>query len=874
MNDTQVKSVHTPRPSMSTSARIISRLAMIAGIASSLPAWAQPAGFDATTGTRGAVYPPHRLVDFTHMKLAITIADMNTPKATAQQTLSFAPIGGPVSTITLDAKGLSIDSVECRILAQQDSQAAKPAATTFKHNGRTLTINFDPPLPKGQSTDLVISYRIEDPKLGLVWTPESPAWPGRAAQLHTQGQPQTNSYWFPCHDFPNERLSTELLVTAPAGYEVSSNGRLVGRTRKILTSDDATGRRDLLAHEEWHFLQEQPHVNYLVSLVVGKFDVVDVAPKGPVPMPVYVPPGRGKDVKGTYGRTPEMVAHFGTILDEPYPWAKYAQLVVWNFGAGGMENTSATTMYDTAIFAAADQEDHDLDGLISHELGHQWFGDLITCNSWEHIWLNEGFATYMTCLWMERRDGFAAYQQTVKGSMDGTAGADKPDAPNQVGMVSKIYTHPWETFRRPANPYGKGCSILHMLRMKLGDAVFFKGIQTYVDRHKFQTVETADLRRTLEQVSGESLEQFFTQWCYRPGVPSLVVTPAFDAASSTLTITVEQTQKIDGDNPAFEFELPVLVRGGATAPEHRIRVTGRSTTVTIPCEQAPSCIIVDPMMTVLASMEVKQDEAAFLAQLEHGPTPASRITALKGLRGDVRSSKALESMRQLVLDSTQPAWLRSEAVRTLGACKSAGDLRALATTHIDAWEVREALTSELPGLARGDDGDSAAGADHIARLLIDRAAKDSSLRVRCAALRGIGTLKSKAGLPLVLEALTQDSQSDGLRQAALEALASFDDAAYLPRVLACTQPGFDSRTRPHAVGIAVRLAHHNPDAVFEVLSKLLTDRELRTARAAGEGLVQMKHPKAAEAITAALETQEAEEIAWQAGQWLKALRTK
>ncbi|MCX5690400.1 MAG: HEAT repeat domain-containing protein, partial [Planctomycetota bacterium] len=441
------------------------------------------------------------------------------------------------------------------------------------------------------------------------------------------------------------------------------------------------------------------------------------------------------------------------------------------------------------------------------------------------------------------------------------------------GMVSKIYTHPWETFRRPANPYGKGCSILHMLRMKLGDAVFFKGLATYVEEHKFQTVETADLRRTLEQVSGESLEQFFAQWCYRPGVPSLVVTPSFDAATGTLTILVEQTQKIDGDNPAFEFDLPVVIHSGQTPTQHRINVTGRSTTFTLACE-APACIIVDPTMSVLASMEVKQDEAAFLMQLEHGPTPASRIAALRGLRGASRSAKALETMRLLVLDAKQPAWLRSEAVRTLGACKSVGDLRALATTHIDAWEVREALVSQLPELARGDDGDPAAGADHIARLLIDRATKDSSLKVRCAALRGIGTLKAKAGLALILEALTQDSQSDGLRQAALEALASFDDAAYLPRVLACTQPGFDSRTRPQAVGIAVRLAHHDPDAVFDVLSKLLTDRELRTARAAGEGLVQMKHPKAAQAITEALGTEEAEEIAWQAGQWLKALKTK
>ncbi|MCX5691828.1 MAG: hypothetical protein NTV94_18880, partial [Planctomycetota bacterium] len=261
MNDTPVKSALASHSSLNRAACIISRLVMIAGISGSLNAWAQPAGFDAKTGTRGAVYPPHRLVDFTHMTLAITIADMNTPKALVKQTLAFTPISSEVGTLRLDAKGLKIDSVECVSAARPGSEAAKPAAAAFTHDGRVLSITFDPPLAKGQQSDLVIHYRIEDPKLGLVWTPESPAWPGRAAQLHTQGQPQTNSYWFPCHDFPNERLSTELIVTAPAGYEVSSNGKLIGRTKKILTSDDTAGRRDLLAHEEWHFLQEPPHVN-------------------------------------------------------------------------------------------------------------------------------------------------------------------------------------------------------------------------------------------------------------------------------------------------------------------------------------------------------------------------------------------------------------------------------------------------------------------------------------------------------------------------------------------------------------------------------------------------------------------------------------
>jgi aminopeptidase N len=836
-------------------------LTTLAGLAASI-AVAQPAGFDAATGTYSVVYPPHRVVDAKHMKLEITIPDMNVPKARAVQTLTVSPIRGNTATLSLDAKGLAIETVTC-----------EGHATTFKHDGKTLTVTFEPALPEGKDASIVTTYRIDSPHLGLVWTPESPEWPGRAAQLHTQGQPQTNSYWFPCHDFPNEKLTTELIVTAPAGYEVSSNGRLVEKTNVVFALEREGGGSTLSPHCRWHYLQDKPHANYLVTLVVGKFDVVDIGPKGGLYMPVYAPVGRGKDVARSYGHTPEMIAHFSRILDEPFAWDKYAQLVVWNFGAGGMENTSATSMYDTAIVDAADAEDHDLDGLISHELGHQWFGDLITCNSWEHIWLNEGFATYMTTLWMEHRDGPGGYEQAVRGLFDGVCSADSPDAPAHVGMVSNVYVHPWEVFRRPSNPYGKGASILHMLRMKLGTDRFLAGVRAYIDQRKFDTAETYDFRRALEQTSGESLEQFFHQWCDRPGTPSITVTSAWSRQDKSLTLTVEQKQRIDAENPAFEFDLPVIVRAGATDQEHTISVRGRTASLTVPCDRDPACIIVDPAMHVLASIDVKQPEASFLAQFMNAPTQAATCNAIRGLRvGD--GAYATRKLESFAASKSQPAWLRTEAVRSLAARGAVDGIRALATDRSDRWEVREALVNALVTIASGDGPAKAAERERSTQLLLDRAKNDGSLRVRCAAIKGLGTLKANEAMPLLLDALTRDSQSDELRQAALEALGTLDDAKALPRVLGCTRAGFDSRTRPTAIGIAAKLAHHDPDAAFAALSPLLKDREIRTARAAGEALVQMKHPKAAEAIKAAMQGEFAEELLWQSGQWLKALGAK
>ncbi|MCA9283335.1 MAG: M1 family metallopeptidase, partial [Phycisphaerales bacterium] len=472
--------------------------------------------FDAETGRNTRNYAPDRMVDFIHMRLEIDIPDMNTRVLNAKQTLSLKALAMPVDSIRLNAEQIDIKTVE---LAEP-----KGVRLTHFHDGSVLTLTFDPPLKAGQAAKIVTTYEVRDPVDGLFWTVESPAWPGRPAQIHTQGQPETNRYWFPCHDFPNERLTTEFVVTVPEDFTVVSNGHLDGAPKY------ASGRMT------FHWVQDKPHVSYLVSLIVGKFDMVEVAPKGfHGSLPVYVPKGKGELVQKTYGHTAEMIELFERVFDEPYPWDKYSQTVVWNFGAGGMENTSATTLFDTAVLDDKAFADGDLDSLIAHELCHQWTGDLITCNTWEHIWLNEGWATYGSALWFEQRDGYQdGYLRQMHQTMRGLAKNDQlsPDShDHQPAMASNEYKHPWEVFRRKANPYPKGSSILHMLRMKLGDEVFFKGVGEYFDRYKFKTAETDDFRQVLEEVSGLSLEQFFDQWCYRAGTPKVKVTGRWDEAS-------------------------------------------------------------------------------------------------------------------------------------------------------------------------------------------------------------------------------------------------------------------------------------------------------------------------------------------------------
>ncbi|MBM4109606.1 MAG: hypothetical protein FJ255_12495 [Phycisphaerae bacterium] len=804
-------------------------------------------------------FAPHRVADLSHMRLDLVVADMNTPVMRATQVLTLTPLGGALAQLPLDAVMLEIESVE--------AGPGSETTTGYLYDGRRLTVTFDPPVPVGRTVTLITRYRVTDPSRGLVWSPENPAIPGRAAQLHTQGQPQTNSYWFPTHDYPNERLTTEIVATVPAGFLVSSNGRLLNRSTEIKARrevEGVPGVAELQPYETFHWLQDKPHVPYLVSLVVGKFDVVDVGVKRKTPkrlaypvrlsMPVYVPPGRGPEVEGTFGRTPDMIELFEKVLDEPYPWDRYAQVVVWNFGPGGMENTSATTLYDTALVHPSALDDHDRDALIAHELAHQWFGDLITCNSWEDVWLNEGFATYLEGLWFEHRDGAAGYELDVLDNADAVRAGDRGSAPSQEPMVSRRWNDPFDAFRRPSNPYPKGASILHMLRRSLGDDVFFKGVRTYVDRFKYRTVETADFRKTMEEVSGRSLEQFFAQWCHRPGVPRLKLQARWDSGRGVLSIAGEQTQTIDGDNPAFEFDLPVSVRtdtgprGMAEARTVTLRFRGVSASGEVELPSEPVLVAFDPGQSVLAELTIDQPAAWWLAQLREGPTLASRVQAVRQLRAH-KGERVSETLRRVALDRGEVVRLRTEAVKSLAARGDAHDVESLSSTAIDSWEVREAVVRALGELAAGDAGAKDATFFGLALNAVTRRARgDGSDKVWAAGLEALGRIGDERELAVFEAGLNAESQDDRVRQGALEGLGRMAHPDAMALVMRYTRDDADSRTRAAAVSALAGFARHKPDEVHARLVELLSDRSMRVRMSAALALVKVGGARSAEAL--------------------------
>jgi aminopeptidase N len=805
------------------------RLALICLCAGSVFASAQvddrSGHFDAARGRNLLNYPPDRQADLQHMRLEMTIADMNAPRFDAIATIRLTPIGKPLASLDLDAVNLVVSTI-----------TSPGRRVAFVTDPEHLRLTFDPPVPLGEAAEVAIAYSASDPAPGMVWTPESAFHPGRPAQLHTLGQANWNRYWFPCRDFPSEFLTTELIVAVPKGFEVISNGRLLQRERGWL---DADRSREL---EIFTWTQDKPHVTYLVSLIVGQFETTDVGSRR-LPMPVSVPAGSAGDVRGTFGRTPDMVRLFERLLDEPYPWDRYAQVMVWNFAAGGMEHTAATTLFEGACLTREELLDHDMEDLIAHELLHQWFGDLLTCASWEHIWLNEGWATYGEYLWLDHASGEDAALGLAWDWLQSIS-LDDADAPFQPAMACKEYHHPDDTFGRAADAYAKGGLVLHALRQRLGDDVFWNAVRTYVDRFKHRPVETDDFRIVLEEISGESLERFFAQYVKRPGLPEISLTWSW--ADGRLTIAANQTQNIDGANPAFDVVLPFAVRLADGSINGELSFDVQSHEIVLYCPEKPLSIAFDPRLASPARLNISQSAEAWADQLTSGPTALARIRAADALAN--LPEAGLEALLSgLVRSEAQPRRLRLAALEALSAITTdASSLALVGIAPEDPW-VRAALIEALGETNLMGDAERESVQPRVLGAL-----SDPSVRVRAAALRSGAMLHAAPILPESRKILVDPSAHEDLHEAGIDALRRVGEPSDVALLLSVCERGYAPGIRAHALRVAAELAGDDAtrEAAFVAAQQWAFDREVRVADTARELLALSGRPAAREILEA------------------------
>ncbi|MEP6704012.1 MAG: M1 family aminopeptidase [Acidobacteriota bacterium] len=483
-----------------------------------------------------------RKIDIKHILIDLRF-NWDKQQALGVTTLTLAPFND-TDKITLDAAAMTINSVT--------TSDGKTLKFNYKGGGDddNLEITLDRIYKGGEDVTVKVDYATNyvnqadsDSAIGsfgrgLRFIIPAADEPNKPRQIWSQGESEFNRYWFPSYDSPNDFRTSELRATVEKPFFVVSNGKLLS------TKDNPDGTRTF----DWKM--DQPYSNYLTSIVVSNTKPVEQNADG-IPVYNYGYPDETKEVAATVKNLPATIRFFGEITGVKYPYAKYSQAFVEDFG-GGMENISATTQIEEMIHDDREMLDTDSESLQSHELAHQWFGDYVTCRDWGQIWLNESFATYMQAMWTERQKGHEEFLYSdIRNNHDQVLGSW--NSGQRRPIVTKYYANKDALFDNYAYPGGG--SVLHMLRKHLGDKLFSKSLNNYLTTNAHQPVSTEDLRIAVEEASGQSMDWFFDQWLYKMGHPIFDVTQNYDDSKKQFTLSVKQTQKLDlaNDYPQTEF---------------------------------------------------------------------------------------------------------------------------------------------------------------------------------------------------------------------------------------------------------------------------------------------------------------------------------
>jgi aminopeptidase N len=649
-----------------------------------------------------------RLFDIRHVKGELTLdpqANAGAGEVRGTVTHTVAPIYPGLGTLTIDC------AKELKVAKVVTGPKEKPRPCTFEARGETLVVTLDRTYAANEVFELAVTY-AGTPKQGLYLVPADPADPGRPVCYWTQGEADETHHWLPCYDFPNDRATSEMIVTVPRPLRVLSNGKLVA------TKDNPDGT----VTDHWRM--DVPHVSYLISLVATEFTVAHDT-LGDLPVDYYVLKNHDEaTARRAFGKTPKMIAFYEQVTGQKYPYPKYAQAVVPEFTQGGMENISATTMNEFLLGDATSFLERDSDSVVAHELAHQWFGDLLTCRDWPHVWLNEGFASYFDPLWTEHDEGDDAFRLQMDGALRGYL---MTDSFVRRAIVEPRYRDTMQLF--DGVTYSKGACVLHTLRGLVGDDAWWRGIKQYVAKHREQVVETDDFRRAMEAASGRDLTWFFDQWVFHGGHPELKAKWRYEPEDRSLRLEVEQIQNVDDLTPLFRLPTTVEFDEGATPRSVFIVIDGRTHEFVIPCRVAPKMVRIDPKGWIVKELDFDKTPAAWVYQLEHAPDGLGRVEAARALAKRKDDDTAVRALAQ--------AWSR-----------------------VPSTPVRQTLVQLLTSNA----------AKHRAALIA--AAHDKSARVRATALQGLSGLKADPELEALFRATWSDPKEGyGARRTALRTLA-------------------------------------------------------------------------------------------------------
>ena len=719
-----------------------------------------------------------------HYKIEVSFNEQQK-SVSGRTTITLVPFLPALKTVRLDAEQLKVDRV---------ALSGKPL--TFAVLPQTLEITLDRPYSYRDTLTLAIDYTCT-PRKGLYFVQPDSTTPDKPWQIWSQGEDMDNHFWFPCYDFPNDKATSEVIATVRNSYVVLSNGRLVS-----VKDDKAHGTRT------FHWKQELPHSSYLIMLAAGAYTVLHDS-SGTVPLEYYVYPDRAADARASFAETPAIMKFFNTCIGFPYPWAKYAQVAISDFMYGGMENTSATTLIDEGVqLDARTRVDQNAASLIAHEMAHQWWGDVVTCKDWRHLWLNEGFASYFDPLYFEWSRGRDEFDFHMYGNQHAAVNIDKSLGRKPIVSIGS-YT---------SNIYARGADVLHMLRHTLGDSLFWRGLRHYIEKNKFQAVETNDLRNAIEEATGQNLYWFFDQWVYKAGHPVFDVSYRWNDTVQAVLMSVKQTQHVDSLTGIFRVPVDIEITTPAGSTTHAVGLQSADTVLSFPCNEKPLMVIFDKGNWTLKELHFEKPRDEWKYQAAHASRAIDRYLAIEALEMEKDSTDLVPLFCSL---ATHDAFhsVRRRAVEALGTMKvSDPSLRKEITTTL--LETRRDVESEVRAASIQDLGDLR---DIGLRQVVLDAFRDSSNAVLAQSLTALARTDSAHSADTIAAYLHFSSHRNTIANAALSALATVDSARAMDAAFTMIGPRHHVWTRWAAMHLLRGYTSVRPRLV-QTLSGFLEDK--------------------------------------------------
>ncbi len=770
-------------------------------------------------------YPPDLELEPLHIDIELQV-DIPNERANCCVTTTVIARGQAVHELILDA-------VDFEELAVRDPAGRE---LSYHYDGQKLTVRWADSIAQYEERQVEISYQIIKPADGLFFSQPNQAYPNQPWYAATDHETERARHWLPCIDLPNVRTTLDFHLRAESRFTILANGYLVEETTH---SDDTK-----TAH--WRLDQRCP--SYLICFAIGEFvhadDGVFNDGQKDIPLAYFCSPDHStEDLLRTFGGTRSMMAWMTEKLAMPFPYPKYYQFALPLMG-GAMENISLVSWSDRMVQdeSLAQEFGWWVDQVNVHEMAHSYFGDAIVCRDFAHAWLKESWATYIPQRWLEETR--SADESDYRYFMDAHRYFNEADKRYQRPIVTRHFRSSWQMY--DAHLYPGGACRLHTLCMELGDDLFWTAVRDYLRRYDGKVVETDHFRQVMEEHSGRSLGQFFDQWFYSPGYPSLKVSFSYDDKQKQGTFEIEQKQ-VDKDNgvPVFQLttDLGWTINGRTFYLPVKLEREKQAFIVDMSAE--PEQVRFDPKHKVLHKLEFNPGAPMLCKQLTGAPDVIGRIQAAREL---VKTGK--RSNIQTVVDaySGEPFWgVRVEIAQALG---KANNETAAAGMVLIIGQEDHPLAMAAVFHAAGSYRDQ-----RIKDALMARLQKGLPHNATAAAYESLGKQRHEAPLPLLIEAGAKGSYNGIIQSAALRALASSRQLeAVAPLLERVHIGGTPNNARPAAVFALADIGQGQEKAqreqIVEKLIDLLRDPWYYVHRAAASGLQRIGAPEAIPALEA------------------------